>query len=227
MRVLLIEDDDQAISVLTSLLESKGYEVASATTSSAGLALLRSRSFQLLITDYWLPDRSGAWLLAEAAAGGFLRGTQVLMITAEHRPQGVENIRLLRKPFDLDEFLEEVDAALGSVRAAAATPEQESPASLVPSSSVVELVLYSAGSAASLRAVGNLRRLLDDYPSDQVRLVILDVAQNRDGAARDRVVFTPTLVRHSPAPRVWVQGDLARGALVHDLLLQCGVAKKA
>ena len=37
------------------------------------------------------------------------------------------------------------------------------------------------------------------------------------------MVFTPTLVKRSPAPRAWILGDLRNDDVVRDLLTMCGV----
>ena len=92
LRVLVVEDDEQVATVLTALLESEGYDVAVAATADAGLQRLREKPWHLVVSDYWLPDRTGAWMLGEASHAGLLRDSQVLVITAEHRPQGVENL---------------------------------------------------------------------------------------------------------------------------------------
>ena len=40
------------------------------------------------------------------------------------------------------------------------------------------------------------------------------------------MVFTPTLVKRSPAPRAWILGDLTSDDVVRDLLTMCGVARR-
>jgi len=116
LRVLVVEDDEQVATVLSTLLESEGYEVVVAATADAGLRSLRGKPYHLVVSDYWLPDRTGAWMLSEASHQGLLRQCQVLVITAEHRPQGVENLIVLRKPLDLDDFLRHVNDILAPVR---------------------------------------------------------------------------------------------------------------
>ena len=231
LRVLVVEDDEQVATVLCALLESEGYEVAVATTAEAGLARLREKPWHLVVSDYWLPDRTGAWMLSEASHAGLLRHSQVLVITAEHRPQGVENLVVLRKPLDLDDFLRHVHDVLAPVREEELERAKEEVQQGVKrdgdGSVQVELTLYiSTSSPSSLKALRNLQRLLSDYDAGKIRLTVCDLS--RDGsrsADEDRIAFTPTLVKRGPDPKVWVLGDLAEPEIVCDLLAHSGVER--
>lgn len=232
VRVLVVEDDDQARAVLAETLHAQGYAVDCTVDVASGLAQLRARRYHLVVTDYWLPDRTGAHLLEEASAQGLLQGTSVLVITAEHRPQGVENLPLLRKPFDLDEFSNAVDGLLASARKESLETVQRSSrgdaADQGAEAGKVELILYtSAASAASFRAVRRLRRVLQHYDCSALSVVVTDVLDDREGAARDRIVFTPTLVKRSPSPPSWIVGDLENVTVLEDLLAFCGVKRTA
>jgi two-component system response regulator GlrR len=229
-----VEDDEQVLGVLAALLEGEGYEVATATTAEGGLSLLRSGRYHLVVTDYWLPDRTGAWMLGEASHTGVLRQTPVLVVTAEHRPQGVENLKVLRKPLDLDEFLAIINESLEPVREHEVektrreverkyTKDDEAAPEVR-----VDLALYiSARSPSSLKALRNLRRLLSEYQADQVRFNVHDLSEKPSiSAEEDRIAFTPTLVKRWPDPKVWVLGDLDDPEVVNDLLAHCGVDRQ-
>ena len=232
LRVLCVEDDEQVLSVLAALLEAEGYEVATAATAEAGLAHLTSRKFHLLVTDYWLPDRTGAWMLSEASTRGILHDTPVLVITAEHRPQGVENLQILRKPLDLDDFLAIVHDSMSTVREKEVEKtvedvERTFAAGRGEREARIELALYiSASSPSSLKALRNVKRMLADYDAPQVRFTVYDLSkQHVPSADEDRIAFTPTLVKRWPEPKVWVLGDLDDSAVVADLLSHCGVER--
>ena len=88
-----------------------------------------------------------------------------------------------------------------------------------PDGNRVELVLYvSAGSPASAKALATLRTLLAEFPPNQLRLTVLDVAEHIDAAARDRILFTPTLLCGEREPNVRVLGDLTNREVLLDLL---------
>ena len=231
LRVLCVEDDEQVQTVLAALLESEGYDVSIASTASQGMEHLGKQRFHLILSDYWLPDRTGAWMLNEASRAGLLGEAQVLVITAEHRPQGVENLKVLRKPLDLDDFLRVVRDVLAPVRRLELDREREEVHRVHQKEETragavkIELTLYiSASSPSSLKALRNLRGLLAGYDASQVRLTVVDLS--KDGSAEadeDRIAFTPTLVKRKPDPKVWILGDLEDADIVADLLGHSGV----
>jgi circadian clock protein KaiB len=72
------------------------------------------------------------------------------------------------------------------------------------------LTLYVSGaSPRSAQALETVRRLCDEELAGQVELLVVDVAENPDLAARDRIVAVPTLVKRLPAPPRQLVGDLA------------------
>ena len=78
--VLIIDDEAAIRESLETLLEMEGYEVHSAETAEDGLAQLGESSYDLVLLDLALPDRSGMDLLPEIAANH--PGLPVIMITA-------------------------------------------------------------------------------------------------------------------------------------------------
>ncbi|MYK59598.1 MAG: response regulator, partial [Rhodospirillaceae bacterium] len=58
-RILLIDDDDLLRAAIGDLLESGGYDVASAGAGDAGLKLFRSARPDLVITDLTMPETDG------------------------------------------------------------------------------------------------------------------------------------------------------------------------
>lgn len=235
LRILCIEDDDEIREALVGLLEDAGYEVSAAPNAQEGLARLDGGAFHLIITDYALPGQTGVWMLEEAARRGLLNGTQAVIVTAYRDVTGPPGVRVFHKPLDLDQFLGEVEQMLlpardeelrrsaDKLREIAGTPR---PAGEPPR---LQLVLYVSGSSpSSLKAIRNLGAVLREYQADAVALEICDLARGYPPSGEeDRIAFTPTLVKRSPAPRAWVIGNLEdRGALT-DLLEGAGVARRA
>jgi hypothetical protein len=91
----------------------------------------------------------------------------------------------------------------------------------------IELVLYtSPNTILSARAVRNMAHILADYDEGAVVFEVCDIAKFPDLGARDGITFTPTLVRHYPAPRAWIIGDLNEDAVVRRMLEAAGVARR-
>lgn len=214
---MLIEDDVDSREALSLFLEQEGYEVAPVGSAGDGLERLREGGVDLVLTDYMLPDRSGAWLIERAGAEGLLGGAPVLMLSAHPDPELAAGVKLLRKPLDLDGLLHEIESQLGpGRRAAGARAPVEAPRA--------EFALYvTAHSVASRRALRNVERVLRDWAPGQVALAVRDVAQCPDEAAADQIDFTPALVRHRPGPRLVLLGDLREARALEELLHDAGV----
>lgn len=57
--ILLIDDMALVRGAITAILTRGGHCVAEARTAAAGIALLRTRNFDLVITDVLMPERDG------------------------------------------------------------------------------------------------------------------------------------------------------------------------
>jgi DNA-binding NtrC family response regulator len=65
-KVLVVEDADSLREVLCSVLESEGFEVVACASGEEALPVLKTRSFDCILSDYKLPTLSGIDLLREA-----------------------------------------------------------------------------------------------------------------------------------------------------------------
>lgn len=105
-RILVVEDDADIRHCLGELLEGEGYEVTAAPTGEDGLAILRSGRFDLVVSDYSLPGRTGTVMLRDAAREGCLADTRSILVTAHPRPCIDAGVKLVRKPLDPCRFLD-------------------------------------------------------------------------------------------------------------------------
>ena len=64
-RVLVIEDDDLARSLIQRALTQEGYDVTVASNGRLGLAAFRATPMDLVITDLIMPDVEGIELIIE------------------------------------------------------------------------------------------------------------------------------------------------------------------
>ena len=89
----------------------------------------------------------------------------------------------------------------------------------------VSLRLYvSQGSLHCERATRSLSQVLARYAPGAIALQILDVAREPERAARDRVLFTPTLIIVDRRDRTThVLGSLSSPAVLVDLLQAAGL----
>lgn len=68
LRILLVEDHEDSLAVLRKLLGLTGHQVATATTAGQATTLAAEESYDLLISDLGLPDRTGMDLMRELRA---------------------------------------------------------------------------------------------------------------------------------------------------------------
>jgi CheY-like chemotaxis protein len=232
LRILCIEDDLDTCEVIVELLRREGYEVSSATTAEEALKELRRASYQLVISDYMLPDQLGSTLIQRAREEGVLKnGTPVLIFTAHPSPERPEGSMVLRKPLAVDMFLRTVYDILAPAREAEMEKAKQTLMETFTETNEAvraELILYvSASSPSSLRALRNMQELLAVHVPNQVKFVVVDLSKESPASVdEDRIAFTPTLVQRRPEPRTWILGDLHNIQVVADLLAYAGVEKK-
>jgi two-component system response regulator GlrR len=211
-RLLVVDDQEDVRMLLVTALEIEGYDVVSARDARDGLRCLGDGRFALVITDYAMPGGTGIWMLHEASRRGLLDGTPALVVTAD--PDVCEDARgfpIMRKPLDLDRFLGQVHHLIK-----AGTPPESM------TLAAIELVLYvSSASFASHRARRNLEAFLSECPSGAVRLTVKDLYHDPLAGEADAIVVTPTLVKVSPSPRLWIVGSLHDRQVLDDLLEGC------
>lgn len=63
--ILLIDDVPAVLISMRIVLQGGGYQVTAISGGNEGLALLRDRQFDLVITDIWMPGSSGTTVISE------------------------------------------------------------------------------------------------------------------------------------------------------------------
>jgi hypothetical protein len=105
-------------------------------------------------------------------------------------------------------------------------PRRQADGTLRGVSTRLELILYvSAYSPASIRAELAMKEVLKSFAADDISYSVCDLAEYPREAERDRVIFTPTLVKRFPGPRAWVLGNLENPSIVVELLMAAGVTR--
>lgn len=119
-RILVIDDDYGIGDCIEMLLTRAGYTCVVMRLGQDGLAQLKQREFDMVITDLRLPDASGLDIVAASKAAS--PETQVILMTSFSSVESaIEALRrgandYIIKPFDNDDFLFSVERALGERR---------------------------------------------------------------------------------------------------------------
>jgi DNA-binding response OmpR family regulator len=118
-RILVLDDDEHALSGIVELLRDAGHHVTGASTYDAAKRLLAVSPFDLLITDVRLRSFNGLHLVMQARADHsemaviIITGYDDPMIELEAHRYRAE---LVRKPVRPAEFLDRVSEELARVR---------------------------------------------------------------------------------------------------------------
>jgi two-component system, OmpR family, response regulator len=113
-RVLIVEDEEKMARMIARVLREEGHVAETAADGRAGLSRALEDTFDLLIVDWMLPERSGVQVVRALRAAEV--HTPVLMLTAraqvEDRVEGLDAGAddYLPKPFALPELLARVRA---------------------------------------------------------------------------------------------------------------------
>jgi DNA-binding response OmpR family regulator len=118
-RVLVLDDDEHALSGIVELLRDAGHNVTGASTYDAAKRLLGVSPFDLLISDVRLRSFNGLHLVMQTRADH--PETAIIIITGYDDPlidleASRYHAELVRKPIRPAEFKEQVTAALSQVR---------------------------------------------------------------------------------------------------------------
>lgn len=114
MKVLIIEDEIKTVQSIRQGLEENGIVVEYAYDGESGLQMIRSRSYDVILSDIIMPGKSGFLLLKEMRAEGI--STPVLLLTAldstDNKVYGLEAGAddYLAKPFEFRELLARIKA---------------------------------------------------------------------------------------------------------------------
>lgn len=115
-RILLVEDDQTQREIIEEILRHAHYAVKAVSSGREALAVLRSDSISLLLTDLKMPEMSGIELLYEV--NKLRPEVETIVMTAHASVEtAVDAMKhgacdYLSKPFDKDELLVVVEKAL-------------------------------------------------------------------------------------------------------------------
>ncbi len=120
--VLVVDDDPDALTYLTTLLADNGFSAVSARDGSEALRSIAEHRPDLVTLDITMPEKSGVAVYRAIKEDEHLKQVPVIIVTGvsddfqkfiSSRKQVPPPEGYLRKPVDADEFLRLVNSLIG------------------------------------------------------------------------------------------------------------------
>lgn len=119
-KILIVDDEEEAVWFFAKFLKKRGYEVATAHTGQDGIALAQKFIPHLAIIDLGLPDMDGSDVAVKIMEAPLLKETKIMFITGTLTDEEggkidlIGNRYVLTKPCEVDKILEVVERLIGS-----------------------------------------------------------------------------------------------------------------
>ena len=119
-RILVVDDDENILSLERTILEQKGFDVTTAEGGEEALRVLRKDSFDLVLLDVMMPDKDGFEVCRQIKQEPRLRNLPVIFLTAkgggEALAEGFDSgaVMYINKPFTANKLLTIVNTMLES-----------------------------------------------------------------------------------------------------------------
>ena len=134
VHILVIDDSASMIAFLEHTLAAAAYKVTTAVNGKLGLALMRKRRFDLVITDLFMPESDGIETIRNAIGADL--APRIIAISSKDSivnllpaARILGALRTLQKPFTAEQLLETVATVLKlPVPAAASSVPRNPPA---------------------------------------------------------------------------------------------------
>ncbi len=120
-KVLIVDDEEDALQMLGKRLTTEGYSVITATNGKDAIALAKSQHPDIIILDIIMPEMEGGQVAAELKEHPLTRSIPLILLTAmlskeEEEKYGsmVGGHIALAKPLDAEKLLDQMKKLLDS-----------------------------------------------------------------------------------------------------------------
>ena len=117
-RILVVDDDENILSLERTILEQKGFDVTAAAGGAEALKLLSGQAFDLVLLDVMMPEIDGFTVCRKIKEDPRLKDVPVIFLTAkgggEALAEGFESgaVMYINKPFTANKLLTIVNTML-------------------------------------------------------------------------------------------------------------------
>ena len=120
-KILVVDDDDNAIAILQIVLEDQGYEVIMAQDGKTALEMVHKAKPDIVLLDVMMPDMNGYQVCEAIKSDPATRDIPVIMLTAKDMGEDVEMAIskqvdwYIAKPYDNKYLLSKIRSFLGKL----------------------------------------------------------------------------------------------------------------
>jgi len=117
-KILVIDDEQDILRIVSYSLKKWGYDVVTATNGQEGLDKMAAENPDLVLLDAGMPVMNGFQMLDEIRSHPDWKNIPVIMLTAHSDPKDIDRARTygileyVTKPFDPMELREKLEKAL-------------------------------------------------------------------------------------------------------------------
>jgi DNA-binding response OmpR family regulator len=117
-RILVVDDDENILSLERTILEQKGFDVTTAGGGEEALRVLRRDAFDLVLLDVMMPDKDGFEVCRQIKQEQRLKNLPVIFLTAkgggDALAEGFDSgaVMYINKPFTANKLLTIVNTML-------------------------------------------------------------------------------------------------------------------
>jgi len=131
MKILIVDDKEESLYLVETLLKGKGYEVVSAVNGAEGLEKLRAESFDMIISDILMPVMDGFRFCEEVKKDEKLKDILFVFYTATYTDKKDEELasktganKFIRKPIEPDKFIKIVQGVIKNMEKGKIEPKK-------------------------------------------------------------------------------------------------------
>ena len=110
--ILIVDDESDVIQALRYRLETGGYSISTASDGKQALAQLESNTFDLVLTDFMMPELNGLELADHVRQRPEWSNTKLLMFSCHTEPE----VRARARELGVLDYLAKTDGASAIVR---------------------------------------------------------------------------------------------------------------
>jgi len=122
MNILAIDDNEDILKLLKTVISSKGHDFTQATNGKDGVKLIEEQNFDAVLLDLAMPEFSGLNVIESLKKSNRLNEQKIILFTASSATDKEIDVLLqydgitscVRKPVDIDILIKELEEAAKS-----------------------------------------------------------------------------------------------------------------